>query len=455
MNTADGLPNPRRLFAFLAIATALTMAVLDSSVINVALPVIAQDLAIDPATAIWAVNAYQIAVTISLLPLAALGDTLSYRRIYCAGLAVFTAASLVCALAPSFPVLIAARVLQGYGAAGIMSVNPALVRFIYPSNLLGRGLGRNALVVGVSSAAGPTVAAAILSIAPWPWLFLINVPLGIIALLVAVRTLPETPRVRRRFDWIGAALNALTFGLLIIGTNSISNGESLTYPAVLLGAAAFIGFGFVQHQMAHPMPLLPLDLLRLPVFALSMVTSVCSFAAQTLAYVSLPFYFHDVLGRSVTETGLLMTPFPLAVAIAAPVSGRLADRYPPGILGGIGLALLSAGLAFLATLPQTASSSDIVWRLALCGLGFGLFQSPNNKAILTSAPRERSGGAGGMLSTARLLGQSMGAALVAALFGLAQHNPTSTILWLGATLSGIGCIASTLRVTGNSETFRS
>lgn len=451
MSAVDGLPNPKRLFAFLAIATTLTMAILDTSVINVALPVIAQDLAIEPATAIWAVNAYQIAVTVSLLPLAALGDSLSYRRVYCAGLAVFTAASLVCALSPSFPVLIAARALQGFGAAGIMSVNPALVRFIYPSHLLGRGIGRNALVVGISSAAGPTVAAAILSVASWPWLFLVNVPLGVLALLVAGRTLPETPRTSRRFDWIGAILNALTFGLLIFGVTGIRNGENLAYPVILLGGAALVGFVFVRHQVAHPAPLLPLDLLRLPVFSLSMVTSVCSFAAQTLAYVSLPFYFHDVLGRSVTETGLLMTPFPLAVAVAAPISGRLADRYSPGILGGIGLALLAGGLGLLAALPTDPASHGIVWRLALCGLGFGLFQSPNNKAILTSAPRERSGGAGGMLSTARLLGQSVGAALVAAVFGLIPHNPTSTILWLGAILSVVGCIASTLRVRGNDK----
>jgi len=297
---ADGLPNPRRFLAFLAIATALTMSVLDSSVVNVALPVIARELAIDPATAIWAVNAYQIAVTISLLPLAALGDSLGYRRVYCAGLALFTVASLVCAFSPSFPVLIAARVLQGFGAAGIMSV-----------------------------------------------------------------------------------------------------------------------------------------------------TSVCSFAAQTLAYVSLPFYFHDVLGRSVTETGFLMTPFPLAVAVAAPLSGRLADRHSPGMLGGVGLALLATGLALLAVLPPAPSTVDLVWRLALCGFGFGLFQSPNNKMILSSAPRERSGGAGGMLSTARLLGQSIGAALVAALFGLVPESPTSAILWLGAVLSAIGCLASTLRMRGN------
>jgi MFS transporter, DHA2 family, multidrug resistance protein len=451
MNSDDGLPNPRRLFAFLAIATAVTMAVLDSSIINVALPVITQDLGIEPATAIWAVNAFQITVMISLLPLAALADSLGYRLVYCAGLGVFTTASLIFALSPSFPILIAARILQGLGAAGIMSINPALVRFIYPANLLGRGFGRTALVVGVSSAAGPIVAAAILSVASWPWLFLINVPLGILALLIAAHTLPETPHMQRRFDWFGAALNAITFGLLILGISGIRNNEDLIRPVLLLGGAALVGFAFVRQQMAHPMPLLPLDLLKLPIFALSMMTSVCSFAAQTLAYISLPFYFHDGLGRSVTETGLLMTPFPLMVALAASISGQLADRYSPGLLGGIGLAILAGGLSLLAMLPLDASNIDIIWRLAFCGFGFGLFQTPNNKMILTSGPRERSGGAGGMLATARLLGQSLGAALVAALFGLGLPNPTSTILWLGATLSATGCIASSLRMRGNNK----
>ncbi|MET0429578.1 MAG: MFS transporter [Microvirga sp.] len=446
MNPVDGIPNPRRAFAFLAIGITLTLAVLDASVVNVALPVIARDLGIDPATAIWAVNAYQIAVIISLLPLAALGDSLGYRRVFCAGLAVFTTASLACALSPSFEALIAARVLQGFGAAGIMSVNPALVRFIYPSRLLGSGLGKNALIVGISSAASPTVAAGILSLATWPWLFYVNVPFGILAFLVASRTLPETPRSQRAFDWTGAMLNALTFGLLIGGVGGLRNGDTMTYPLLLLAAGFGAGFLFVRHQTTHPVPTLPLDLLRIPVFALSIVTSVCSFAAQTSAYVALPFYFHDVLQRSIAETGFLMTPFPLAVAIAAPISGRLADRHSPALLGGIGLALLTIGLAALALLPASPSTFDVIWRLTICGLGFGLFQSPNNKVILTSAPRERSGGAGGMLSTARLLGQSLGASLVAAMFGLALHDPTSDVLWAGAALSAVGCVASVYRM---------
>jgi DHA2 family multidrug resistance protein-like MFS transporter len=447
----DGLPNPRRLLAFLAIAAAVTMAVLDSSVINVALPVISQDLGTGPATAIWVVNAFQITVMISLLPLAALAESLGCRLIYCTGLVVFTAGSLACALSPTFSILVAARVLQGLGAAGIMSVNPALIRFIYPANLLGRGFGRAALVVGVASAAGPTVAAAVLSVASWPWLYLINVPLGILALSLAAYTLPETPRTQRQFDWLGAALNAITFSLFILGVTSIRNDESMIHPMLLLVGAVLIGFIFVRHQMAHPMPLLPLDLLKLPVFALSMMASVCSFAAQALAYISLPFYFHDVLGRSVAETGLLLTPFPLMVAIAASVSGRLADRYSPSILGGIGLAILACGLGLLALLPSDSSNNDVIWRLAICGFGFGLFQTPNNKVILTSGPRERSGGAGGLLATARLLGQSLGAALVAALLSPGLTSPTSSILWLGAALAAFGCIASSLRVRGRTH----
>jgi DHA2 family multidrug resistance protein-like MFS transporter len=441
---ADGLPIPERLFAFLAIAIALTMAVLDSAIVNVALPVRARELQVDPATAVWAVNAYQLAITVSLLPLASLGDSLGYRRIYWTGLLVFTLASLGCALAGSFPILIVARILQGLGAAGIMSVNIALVRFIYPTKLLGRGVGNTALVVAVSSAADPTIAAAILSVASWPWLFLINVPLGVFALIVAARTLPETPRSARRLDGWSILLNALTFGLLITGIDSLGTGD-LTYPLLALGGAAVAGFVFVRYQLSLPMPLLPLDLLQRSVFALSMMTSICSFSTQSLAFLALPFYFHDALGRSVAETGMLMTPWPLAVAVAAPIAGRLADRFSPGLLGGIGLATLAGGLALLAVLSDEPSTADIVWRLTICGLGFGLFQSPNNKAIITSAPPERSGGASGMQSSARLLGQSLGAALAAVLFGLAPGNPTAVILWLGTGLSMIGCVTSSLR----------
>ncbi|ACL56309.1 MFS transporter [Methylobacterium nodulans] len=441
----DGLPVAERLWAMAVIGIAMTMAVLDGAIVNVALPVMARDLQVSPGAAIFVTNGYQLAVTAALLPLASLGDILGYKRVYAFGLALFTAASLACALAPTLPVLIAARIVQGLGAAGIMSVNIALVRFIYPAKLIGRGVGTVALIVAIASAAGPTVAGAVLSVARWPWLFLVNIPLGLLALAVALRTLPVTPRSGGHFDTLSAVLNALFFGLLITGVDGLGDPGGSGRALLLLAGALVIGAAFVWYQVKLPAPLLPVDLLRIPVFALSMASSVCAFSAQMMAYVALPFYFQDVMHRTSSETGLLMTPWPIAIAVIAPVAGRLSDRFAPGRLGGLGLVGLALGLALVASLPPHPGTADIVWRLTLCGLGFGLFQSPNNRVIITSAPRERSGGASGMQSTARLVGQSLGAAMVAVIFGLLQTGGIVTVLWLAAGLSLTGAVTSALR----------
>src|SRR6516164_5678337 len=222
---ADGLPPHERWRAMLAVAIAVAMSVLVTSIANIALPTIAHDLNATPAASIWVVNAYQLAVTVTLLPFASIGDSYGHRRVYVWGLAVYTAASLICAIAPSLPVLVIGRVLQGFGGAGIMSVNGALVRFIFPRNELGRGIGFNALVVAGSSAAGPSVAAAIMSILSWPWVFGLQVPAGIFALWLAHRFLPPTPRAGHPFDPISAVLNAITFGLFITALDGIGRGQ--------------------------------------------------------------------------------------------------------------------------------------------------------------------------------------------------------------------------------------
>ena len=441
----QGLPHPQRLLAFTTLAMAITMAVLDGSIVNVALPTMAHDLAIAPADSVWIVNAFQIAVTISLLPLSALGDSLGYRRVYWAGLAVFTVASLACALAPSLVTLTLARLVQGLGAAGIMSVNIALVRFIYPSSRLGQGVGNMAVVVAVGSAASPTIAAAILSIASWRWLFLINVPIGVASLVMAARMLPATPRSRRPLDPISVVLNAATFGLFITGVDGIGDSTNLSIPVAEIVAAAVIGAVFVRRQLGLATPLLPVDLLRRPVFALSLATSIASFAAQALALIALPFYFEGALGRSAAETGLMMTPWPVAIALIAPFAGRLADRYVPGLLGSAGLAVMGLGLVLVALRVGEPGIMPLVWRLAICGLGFGFFQSPNNRLIIGSAPPERSGGAAGLQSSGRLIGQSFGTALMAVAFGRAPEHATSIALWTAAGLTFVGACASGLR----------
>jgi DHA2 family multidrug resistance protein-like MFS transporter len=434
----DGLPIPRRYWSVAAIWLAMTMSVLDSAIANVALPTIARELHASAAASIWVVNAYQLAITVTLLPLAALGDKLGYRRVYVAGLAVFTAGSLACALSHTLPQLTAARVLQGLGAGAIMSINAALVRFTYPKHFLGRAMGLNALVISVSAAIGPTVAAAILGVATWEWLFAINVPIGLLAIAIGVRSLPRTIGSGRSFDIPAAILNAMTFGFLILGAESLAReglGAGLSKLAVGLVAAIFL----VRREIRRETPLVPFDLLRIPIFGLSIATSIVSFAAQMLAFVALPFYFQSVMGRTAVETGLLMTPWPLAVGVAAPIAGRLADRHRAGTLGGIGLAILSVGLALLALLSPHASDLDIAWRMAVCGLGFGFFQSPNNRAMVTSAPMHRSGAAGGMLATARLLGQTAGAVGTAVFFALAGVHGSKEAL---ATASGIAAVAT-------------
>lgn len=453
----DGLPQPARLYALITICVAVAMSVLDGAIANIALPTIAVDLQASPAASIWVVNAYQLAITISLLPFSSLGDIYGYRRVFMAGLVVFTAASLACSLSGSLAVLVVSRVLQGFGAAAVSSVNTALLRFVVPRAHLGRGMGVLTLSVAASAATGPTVAAVILSVARWPWLFAVNVPVGVLAVLLALRSLPSTPRSGHRFDLPSAALNAATFGLLIVAVDGLGTGEGRLAAVLELVGAGMFGVLLIRRELSISAPMLPVDLFRRPIFALSVATSICSYAAQTLAYVGLPFLFQYANGLSPIETGFLITPWPAVVVIVAPIAGRLSDRYSAGVLGGVGLSALTLGLLLLVFLPAHASNLNVAWRMAVCGIGFGLFQTPNNRAILSSAPRERSGAGSGMLATARLLGQTSGAALVALIFGLTGGDPAGVgfganiALGVGAAFSAAGTLVSFARVKPQAE----
>ena len=441
----DGLPIPRRYWSVVGIWLALTMAVLDGAIANVALPVIARELGASPAASVWVINAYQLTITILLLPLAALGDRIGYKCIYIPGLALFTIGSVACALGGTLNLLIAARVFQGIGAACIMSMNAALVRATYPANMLGRGIGYNAMVLSISAAIGPTLASLILSVATWQWLFLINLPIGIAALVVGRKSLPDPHGHGRPFDWPSALLSGAMMGLAVFGAETFARESSMIGLAMIIGGIA-AGAALVWRDWGEATPLMPLDLLRIPIFTLSISTSIVSFAAQMLAYVAIPFLLQSVLGRSVFATGLLMTPWPIAVGIAAPFAGRLADRINPGLLGGLGLFIFALGLFFLSRMGGHPSNLDIAWRMAVCGLGFGLFQSPNNRVIVSSAPKPRSGAAGGMLATARLLGQTAGAVTVGVAFHLSGVRIAPELMLAAAVAAVIAAAISLLRL---------
>jgi DHA2 family multidrug resistance protein-like MFS transporter len=451
--SADGLPKPRRYWSAVAIWLALAMAVLDGSIANVALPTIAHEIGASAATSVWIVNAYQLTITILLLPLAALGDRIGYRKVYIPGLAFFTLGSVGCAMAQGLETLILARVFQGIGAACIMSMNAALVRATYPAKMLGRGIGYNALVLSMSAAAGPTLAAIILSVASWPWLFLINLPIGIAAIAVGMRALPHVEGHGHPFDWLAALLSAAMMGCTVFGAETFTR-ESFGIGVALVAIGVGSGALLVRHEWGNPAPLFPVDLLKIRIFSMSIATSTVSFAAQMLAFVTLPFLFQSVLGRTAFETGLLMTPWPLALGVVAPIAGRLADKVRAGLIGAIGLTIFAFGLFMLSRLGTEPSTLNIIWRMAICGIGFGLFQSPNNRTIVSAAPRSRSGAAGGMLATARLLGQTTGAVAVGAAFHLAGVRVGPGLLAASAVAAVIAAGLSLMRLRSPRTTHR-
>jgi len=442
----DGLPPARRRWAMTALMTGVSMASLDTAIANTALPELARQLHAGAAASVWIVNIYQLAMVATLLPFAALGERIGYRRVATAGLGLFTVASLLCALAWNLPLLVAARLLQGLGASALMGVTTAMMRAIYPARQQGQGFGLNALVVAVAFAVGPTLASLILALASWPWLFAVNVPIGAAAFLLGRRVLPDNAPATHGFDAFAALCNAGAFGLLILLLGDAAHGAAPARLA-LEAVGTFACFALLlRRQRGHAAPILPTDLLARPLFALSALTAVCTFAVQSLAFVALPFHFEQVLGRSPVETGFLLTPWPVLVGIMGPISGRLSDRHESGLLAGIGLLVLCAGMAALLWMPEAPSTFAIAWRMAVCGAGFGLFQAPNMKAIMGSAPRERAGGASGIVATARLTGQASGAALVAGCLVLSERHGTTFALVAAAAIALLGAGISFARL---------
>ena len=444
----DGLHRPKIYYAVASVCCGIFLSVVDGNICNVALPTISQELGVSSADSIWVVNAFQLVIMMTLLSFSSLGELFSYKRVYVSGVVLFTVGSLFCAMSHTLPLLIASRAFQGVGAAMMMSVNTTLVKIIYPKKYLGKGVGINATVVALAAVTGPTLAAGILSFASWPWLFVINIPIGIVTFFMAFRHLPDNPThvEGRHFNVRDALLNAAVFGLLIGCIEMYSHGASLTTVLVGVALLLLLGFIYVRTQLHRQYPMLPFDLLRIPVFSMSVLTSIVSFTAQMMALVAIPFMLLHTFGMNAVETGLLMTSWPLVIVFVAPLAGSLIGKVHPGILGCFGLLLMSTGCFLLSYIPADASHPDIAWRLALCGTGFGFFQSPNNHMLLSSAPNHRAGSAGGMLATARLVGQSTGAALVALFFHLFGDGAPHDAMLLAGVLTICGALSSVIRL---------
>ncbi|QJU58180.1 MFS transporter [Sphingomonas sp. AP4-R1] len=450
----EGLPVPRLWFASAAMWIAIALMAIDTTIANVALPVIARELGTTASASVWIVNAYQIAITMALFPCAALGERMGYRLVYQVGLIVFLVGSLGCALSGGLWSLTVARCVQGIGAGGVMAVNGAIVRFTFSKASMGRGIGHNALVIAVATAAGPALAAGILEIAAWPWLFAINLPVGLLSLVIGWRTLPEQRGTVTPFDWRQALLSAAAIGVLALGFARLSHLElgPATFLQIASGTAAFAVM--LRSARAQRHPILPVDLLGFRELRLAYLVSALTFAAQMMAMIALPFFLHAQYGFDTATVGLVITPWAIAVGITAFASGRLLENFPLEKLVFVGLVVFAIGLMGIALMPDSASLAALAACSALSGAGFGLFQTPNNRTMLAASPYERSGAAGGMQAAARLVGQTAGAAFAALALHLAGPAARSNIL-VAVAISSVAALTALFKARKREESRES
>ncbi len=428
------LPGAVNKWTVLALSGAATfMTTLDGSIVNIGLPSIANTFHVGLSGAVeWIIIGYLVIIAATLLTWGRLADMIGRKPIFLTGLIVFIIGSALSGLAPSLSLLILARLFQGIGGALIFSVNIAMITSTFPRNERGLALGLNAVVVSLGVAAGPTIGGIITQYLTWRWIFYVNVPICAIVLLASLYLYREqgTPgKLHQRFDPIGALVLAIGLAALTLG---LSFGQEWGWLSV--GTLISLGVSFVMLTVGVyvekrvEQPIVNLSLITNRVFALANISFMLCMMALFAPGFLLPFYFEELRGFSTIQTGLLLTPLPLMLAVAAPLSGALADRFGSRWLSPLGLAIACLGLVLLSQLTTQSSSLDIIWRLAVTGIGQGLFQSPNTRTLMSAAPQHAQGEASGLLSTGRVIGQSMSVALTGTVFAALGGAAAGTLL---------------------------
>jgi DHA2 family multidrug resistance protein-like MFS transporter len=382
----------------------------------------------------------------TVLPLSALGDRIGHRTLYQYGQIIFVVATLLCFVAQSLPFLLLIRGFQALGVAATSSVSSALIRSIYPQSLLGRGIGLNTIVAATSASIAPTVGGLLLSVTSWHWLFAITVPLALLAMLIGRKALPDPQRRDQPYDVVAALMCAAMFGFAVLGLESEVRGGLSIRSAALIALAIVVGIVFVRRETRQAQPILPIDLLRQKQIALASIGSLAASTGAMTVMLTLPFRLQQGLAYSPAEAGLVLGAWPLVMMVAAPASGMLSDRVPAGWLGTIGMTIAIAGMTCLAFLPASPNHADIIWRIALAGVGYGLFYSPNARQIIGSAPIERAAAAGALTQTTRMTGLVLGSTTAAALLA-GGHGAGSSPPLLAAALALLTglCSAGVLR----------
>jgi EmrB/QacA subfamily drug resistance transporter len=431
--------NPWITFALVAVGTFMTM--LDGSIVNISLPSIAKTFHTPFGSAIeWVIIAYLVTIAATLLTFGRLSDMIGRKPVWMAGIALFTIGSGICGAANSLPLLILARAFQGLGGALLFSTSLAIITDSFAVENRGLAMGCNVVVIGLGSSVGPIVGGMITEHWSWRWIFYVNIPVGIIGFVGAQKVLRDTfGTIRQQFDLPGAVLFAAVFAPLTLALSFASEWGWNSRRSLLcfgVSLAALLALPTVERRAADP--IIQVRLLRNRVFASSLITMTLGMLALFAVGFILPFYFEELRGFSSAKSGLLLTAMPLSLAVMAPLSGSLADRFGSRWLASGGLAVACLGLCAMARLDAHSMVRGIIWPLLLTGAGQGLFMTPNARALMNSAPASEQGESSGLLGTGRVLGQSMSVALAGAIFtGLGGAAAGRTLLAANAVHSGV------------------
>ena len=439
----------RKWHVMAAVSMGTLLATIDGSIVNVALPTLVRELKTNFSTVQWVVLAYLLTLAVLLLSIGRLADMIGKKRIYTVGFAVFTIGSFLCGLSSNVYLLILFRVVQAIGATMILALGVAIVTESFPPKERGKALGIAGTTVSIGIVIGPTLGGLIIDLISWNWIFFVNIPVGILGIFMVIRFVPDIKPVgKQRFDFMGAItlfISLLAFlSALTIGQNSgFSNYRTITLFVVWV---LFLGlFIFIETRAKQPM--IDLTLFRNSLFSINLITGFITFVAIAGMFILMPFFLENILNYSTRQVGLLVAVIPISMGVIAPIAGSLSDRFGTRIITFIGLGILLFGYASLTSLSDQTSSLSFILLLLPIGLGMGIFQSPNNSAIMGTAPPDKLGVVSGMLALTRTLGQSTGIAIIGAIWAALTINYSESIRVTSATNAPAAAQVSALQNT--------
>lgn len=415
--------------AFIVISIGIFMATLDGSILNIANPSIAKSLNVSMRQVQWVVTAYMLIITSLLIFLGRLGDQIGSHKIYKNGFLVFTLGSLLCSISPSLAYLISARLVQGIGASMMMATGMGIVSNVFPSNERGKALGLTGMIVGIGNMSGPSLGGLLVAHFPWPVIFLINVPIGLIGFYLASRFLPRNlpSKALEGYDLAGTFTFALAIATLIY---ALSASQKISISFFGLALVLMLGFYYIEKKSQQPM--LDFALFKIKTFTYGNIMALAVYTTQTSVFFLLPFFLESILGFSPDYSGLLMTITPVTMALTAPLAGTLSDKVGSRKILALSLLILTIAFFMFSTLNAQINLYKLVSGLILLGLGMGMFGAPNNSSILGSIPREKAGYGGGFMSTNRNLSFAVGIAGSASIFSLILSNGQKSMPYVQA-----------------------